>query len=211
MTSHRADIVVQKLPLGIYQANCYLVSCPESREAIVVDAPGTAGEILPHLQGLNARCIVLTHTHPDHTEALAELRQRLQIPVAAHREEALRVWPAAESSLQDGDVIEVGRQHLKVIHTPGHTRGSVCLLHGKYLVSGDTLFPGGPGKTSRPADFQQIVVSITGKLFPLPDDTVVCPGHGPDTVLGKEKMEFESFSSRRHPADLCGDVLWLSS
>jgi len=98
-----------------------------------------------------------------------------------------------------------------VLHTPGHTPGSLCLLSGKHLFSGDTLFPGGPGKTGNPAAFEQIINSITEKLFILPDETLVYPGHGEDTVLGKEKQEFAVFSSRPRTPGLCGDVLWLSS
>jgi len=100
---------------------------------------------------------------------------------------------------------------LRVLHTPGHTPGSLCLLFGKHLFSGDTLFPGGPGKTGTPAAFEQIVNSITEKLFVLPDETLVYPGHGEDTILGKEKQAFAVFSSRPSNPGLCGDVLWLSS
>jgi len=99
---------------------------------------------------------------------------------------------------------------LKVLHTPGHTAGSLSFLTGKYLISGDTIFPGGPGKTGSPDMFRQIVNSITEKIFALPDDTQVYPGHGDATVLKKEKEEFTVFSSRPHSPDLCGDVLWLS-
>ena len=84
-------------------------------------------------------------------------------------------------------------------------------MTGRYLISGDTIFPGGPGKTGTPADFKQIVESIKARLFVLPDDTEVYPGHGDATVLGKEKKEFAAFASRPYSSNLCGDVLWLSS
>jgi glyoxylase-like metal-dependent hydrolase (beta-lactamase superfamily II) len=96
------------------------------------------------------------------------------------------------------------------MHTPGHTPGSLCFRTGRYLISGDTIFPGGPGKTGSPAAFQEILKSITDKILPLDDDTLVYPGHGEKTVLKKEKEEFAIFSSRPHPPNLCGDVLWLS-
>jgi len=99
---------------------------------------------------------------------------------------------------------------LTVIHTPGHTPGSLCFLTGKYLISGDTIFPGGPGKTDTPDDFKQIVKSISEKVFVLPDDVLVYPGHGDSTVLKKEKEEFAIFSSRPQAPDLCGHVSWLS-
>jgi glyoxylase-like metal-dependent hydrolase (beta-lactamase superfamily II) len=100
---------------------------------------------------------------------------------------------------------------MRALHTPGHTPGSVCLLIGKHLFSGDTLFPGGPGKTGTPAAFEQIVNSIIERIFVLPDETLVYPGHGEDTILSKEKQEFAIFSGRTRPSGLCGDVLWLSS
>jgi glyoxylase-like metal-dependent hydrolase (beta-lactamase superfamily II) len=100
---------------------------------------------------------------------------------------------------------------LKVLHTPGHTPGSLCFWVGKYLISGDTIFPGGPGQTKSPTDLKRIIESITRKIFVLPDDTAIYPGHGDSTLLRKEKEEFAIFSSRPHNPNLCGDVLWLSS
>ena len=147
----------------------------------------------------------------DHLGALSELTSKLGIPVAVHPLDArgLRLQP--EILLGDGDTVSFGGIKLKVLHTPGHTPGSLCFLAGKYLISGDTLFPGGPGKTGSPADFRQIIESITGRIFCLPDDTEIYPGHGDSTVLKKEKEEFAVFSSRPHDPNLCGDVLWLSS
>ena len=113
--------------------------------------------------------------------------------------------------LQDGDVMTFGKIQLNVLHTPGHTPGSLCFFTDIYLISGDTLFPGGPGKTGSPADFKKIIESITAKLFNLPDDTQVYPGHGASTIIGNEKRAFSEFSARSHPPDLCGDVLWASS
>jgi len=113
--------------------------------------------------------------------------------------------------LNDNDTVSFGDIKLKVLHTPGHTPGSLCFFTGKYLLSGDTIFPGGPGKTKSPAHLSQIIESITKKIFVLPDDTQIYPGHGDSTILKKEKDEFAVFASRPHPANLCGDVLWLSS
>jgi glyoxylase-like metal-dependent hydrolase (beta-lactamase superfamily II) len=94
------------------------------------------------------------------------------------------------------------------LHTPGHTPGSVCFLTGKFLIAGDTLFPGGPGHTRSPEDFRQILDSIIHKLLPLPDDTLIYPGHGEATILQKEKQAVLGFSARPHKRGLCGDVLW---
>jgi glyoxylase-like metal-dependent hydrolase (beta-lactamase superfamily II) len=122
---------------------------------------------------------------------------------------ALSVKP--EILLEDGQEVAFGKARLKVIHTPGHTPGSLCFLVGKHLLSGDTLFPHGPGRTNTPADLTRIIGSITGRLFVLSDDTEVYPGHGNSTILAKEKEEFAVFSARSHDPGLSGDVLWLSS
>jgi glyoxylase-like metal-dependent hydrolase (beta-lactamase superfamily II) len=98
---------------------------------------------------------------------------------------------------------------LRVIHTPGHTPGSICLFADGHLLSGDTLFPNGPGKTATPQDFRQVVDSIVSRLLVLPDDTQVHPGHGEETVLGREKERFAAFSRRPQDLNLCGDVLWV--
>jgi glyoxylase-like metal-dependent hydrolase (beta-lactamase superfamily II) len=113
--------------------------------------------------------------------------------------------------LRDGDTVDFGKIQVAVWHTPGHTPGSLCFRTGNYLLSGDTLFPGGPGKTRTPADFAQIVKSITEKIFTLDGSTQVYSGHGEPTILKKEKDEFRIFSSRPHRPDLCGDVLWLTT
>ena len=147
----------------------------------------------------------------DHIGALSELRSGLGIPLAAHAADAGVSPPPPEIQLNDGDIISFGNIKLEVLHTPGHTPGSLCFKTGKYLISGDTIFPGGPGKTRSPADLQQIIKSINSKIFTMDDDTQVYPGHGDSTVLKKEKDEFAVFSSRPHKPNLCGDVLWLSS
>jgi glyoxylase-like metal-dependent hydrolase (beta-lactamase superfamily II) len=142
---------------------------------------------------------------------LSELKSKLEIPVAVHPLDAKGLPSQPEILLGDGETVSFGKIDLSVLHTPGHTPGSVCFLTGKYLISGDTLFPGGPGKTGSPGNLEQIIESIKGKILPLPDDTYVYPGHGDSTVLRKEKEEFAVFSSRPHDPNLCGDVLWLSS
>jgi hydroxyacylglutathione hydrolase len=204
-------IQIERLTLGPFETNCYIITCRQSKESIVVDAPARASEIIEHLKGKVPRTIAITHTHMDHLGALSELRSKLRIPVAAHPLDARTLSPPPEVSLQDGKTLPVGTVNLKVLHTPGHTPGSLCLMTGKYLISGDTIFPGGPGKTGSPADLRQIIDSIQKKIFPLPEDTLICPGHGETTTLGKEKEAFGVFLSRSHDPGLCGDVLWLSS
>jgi hydroxyacylglutathione hydrolase len=202
---------ITRLELAPFGTNAYIVVCQATGDSMLVDAPGEADKILSQLAGTKPKYIVITHSHIDHIGALEELRARLKIPVAIHPRDAARLPSHPDIELSDGDIIEVGKLKIKVLHTPGHTPGGVCLLLGKYLISGDTIFPGGPGKTGTPADFKQIVESVESKLFVLSDDTEVYPGHGDATVLGKEKKEFAVFASKPHDPKLCGDVLWLSA
>lgn len=202
---------IERLELGFFGTNAYILTCRQTGDSVVVDAPAEANKIIDSLKGTNPRYILLTHNHMDHIGALAELRSKLGIPLAAHAKDAGILPSPPEIELNDGDIISFGNVKLEVLHTPGHTPGSLCFKAGKYLLSGDTIFPNGPGKTSSPANFQQIVKSITGKIFALDDDTQVYPGHGDSTVIKNEKEEFAAFSSRPHNPNLCGDVLWLSS
>lgn len=205
------DIRIEKLdPGGAMWANPYLIVCRQTGEAALVDAPGSAERLLEQLKDVRIKYILMTHNHGDHISALAKLKEVLKAPVAGHELDAQKYPVPLDIKLEDGQQIRLGRLDIKVIHTPGHTRGSVCFLAGKYLVDGDTLFPHGPGHTVSPASFKQIVKSLTEKIFVLPDDTQVFPGHGDGTVLGKEKEEFKQFNSKPH-GDLSGDVLWLEA
>ena len=204
-------VMIIRLELGPFGTNAYIVVCQVTLDSLVVDAPGEADEIVRQLANTNPRYILITHNHFDHIMALEELKAKLKVPVAVHPLDAGGLPSRPDMELNDGDTIEVGKLKIKVLHVPGHTPGGLCFLTGKYLVSGDTIFPGGPGKTGTPADFKQILKSIETKLFVLPDDTEVYPGHGNATVLGKEKKEFAAFALKPHNPNLCGDVLWLSS
>jgi glyoxylase-like metal-dependent hydrolase (beta-lactamase superfamily II) len=205
------EVQIKKLEIQPFGTNCYIVICPQSGEGVIVDAPGEASRILKQVEDVRIKHIIITHTHFDHLGAFNEIRDKLQSPVAIHRLEAGALPATPHLILDDGDMVNFGTVSLRVLHTPGHTIGSLCLLTGKHLFSGDTLFPGGPGKTGTPAAFKQIVHSITEKIFILPNDTVVYPGHGEDTMLGTEKQEYAVFLSHARSPGLCGDVLWLSA
>lgn len=202
------DIQIERLELGPYGTNTYLLTCLKTGACVVIDAPGEPENVQSHLKGLRPQYLLITHNHVDHIGGLAELVSLLCVPVAAHPADAAQLPVPAEMQLQDGDLISVGALRLEVLHTPGHTPGSVCFLNGRCLIAGDTLFPGGPGHTRSPADFQQILASITRKLLVLPDDTVSYPGHGEATLLGKERPAIKRFLARLQAPDLCGDVLW---
>ncbi len=204
-------IRIEKLELGPFGTNAYILICRETKESVVVDAPGDAGRMLEVIGETQPQMILITHNHMDHTGALAELEATLKIPVAAHAADADELPVAADQFLNDGDVVAFGNIQLSVMHTPGHTAGSLCFLTDNYLIAGDTIFPDGPGRTASPADFKMIVDSLTTKIFVLPDDVQIFSGHGHSTVLQKEREAFEAFSARSHRPDLCGDVLWASS
>ena len=205
------NIQIEKLELGPFGTNAYVIICRQTMDSVLIDAPADAGTIIERLKGTNPRYILLTHNHMDHTGALSELWSELKVPIAAHAADIKNLPSNPEMLLNDGDTLPVGNIRLEVLHTPGHTPGSVCFRVGRYLIAGDTIFPGGPGKTGSPSDLKQIIKSITDKIFVLPDDTQVHPGHGASTILKKEKDEFSVFSSRPHDQNLCGSVLWLSS
>lgn len=213
MTTVEKDesIKIERIETEPFGTNAYIIECRASRESVLIDAPGESDKIAEQLKDSNPQYILITHNHFDHTGALKDLKSRLNIPMAAHPSDADRLPLSPDWLLNDGDVVSFWDIELKVMHTPGHTPGSLCFLKGRYLISGDTIFPGGPGKTDSPAYFQQIIKSLKEKIFVLPDDILVFPGHGESTILKKERDEFAAFSSRPHPPDLCGDVLWLSS
>ena len=204
-------IRIEKLELGPFGTNAYILTCRQTSASVLVDAPGEAVKILAQLKGTDPKYILMTHNHMDHTGALAEVKSALNVPIAAHRDDAGNLPLQPDLLLSDGDVVSWGDIQLKVLHTPGHTPGSLCFLTGNYLIAGDTLFPDGPGKTGSPAEFRRIVESLTSKIFVLPKETRIYSGHGASTVLKKEKRAFQAFSARDHDPNLCGDVLWSSS
>ncbi len=205
------DIQIERLELGPFGVNAYIVVCLKTRDSLLIDTPAEASTSMDRLKGTNPKYILLTHNHFDHLGALAELHSKLKVPLAAHALDTGNLPSSPEMLLSDGDDISVGNLKFEVMHTPGHTPGSLCFRVGGYLISGDTIFNGGPGKTGSPAAFHQVVESITTKIFVLPDDTQIYPGHGDSTVLKKEKDDFAVFASRSHDPNLCGDIVWLSS
>lgn len=197
MTHHYEgdDLIVRKIRVGTMENNVYVLECPETHEALLIDGCFEADQILAGCEGADVVAIVQTHGHMDHVQALAELKDKLGVPMMAHPAEEYPV--AIDRPLSDGDVVSFGTREVRVIHTPGHTPGGVCLYAPGHLVSGDTLFPGGPGNTWGDAGaFAQIIDSIETRLFVLPGDTAVYPGHGDDTTLGAEAPHLEEWKER---------------
>ncbi|MFA5308057.1 MAG: MBL fold metallo-hydrolase [Dehalococcoidales bacterium] len=205
------NIRIEKLTLGPYETNAYIAVCRRTGESLVVDAPAGASEIIARLEGTKPKYILLTHDHYDHTGVIVSLRARLKVPLATHAESAWQLKTPPEILVNDGDSLPLGKLKVEVIYTPGHTPGSTCFKVGEYIFAGDTIFPGGPGHTETPDDFRLIMSSITKKLFRLPDEARLLPGHGDGTTVGKAKEEYAAFTARPHNPDLYGDVLWAAS
>lgn len=203
--------VVKVGPLGPFNNNAYLVVDPATKQSIIVDAPPEGEKVLEVAQGTRVSRIVVTHRHGDHWATIDALKSATGAPVYCHGADREPHADKVDGTLADGEQIALGNGRLLVIHTPGHTPGSICLLTGRFLIAGDTLFPGGPGHSDRPQDLQQEIRSIAERLLVLPDETAVYPGHGDDTTIGRCRQEYAAFAAREHPPDLCGDVLWAES
>lgn len=212
MTLHyKGEVLVHKILMGPYGNNGYVIICPHTNESIVIDTPAEPEKLIAIAQRTSVKAILITHTHMDHLLGFEKIRSALGAPVGVHSAEAGKLPSVPDFHLADGQTITAGTVVLKVVHTPGHTPGATCFLTGQHLFTGDTLFPGGPGRTATPADLRQIVKSIADKLLVLPGGTLVYPGHGEDTTIGKAQEEHAVFAGKPHAPDLCGDVLWLGS
>ena len=203
------DIEVVRLgPLGPWGNNAYIVADTSARESLIVDMPAEGEKILEALGQARVTSIIATHWHQDHWMSYDLVRQATGAPVYVHEAEIQIPPERIDARVTDGQEIRVGSARLRVVHTPGHTPGSICLLLGKVLLTGDTLFPGGPGRTAAPEDLTSAVRSIVERLYPLPDDVLVWPGHGDTTTIGRSREEYRVFASRPHRPDLAGDVTW---
>jgi glyoxylase-like metal-dependent hydrolase (beta-lactamase superfamily II) len=197
--AYQGEVWVRRRRVGPLDNDAYFVACPETGEAVLIDAANEAPQLIAAAQGIELRAILETHGHWDHWQALAEVSREFPAAVVAAHPEDLGMFPPPPPGhhLHDGEVVEFGHRRLTVLHTPGHTPGSVCFLAPGILFSGDTLFPGGPGATRPPeGDFDTILTSIEVKLWQLPDSTLVLPGHGDPTTIGAERPHLDSWRRR---------------
>jgi hydroxyacylglutathione hydrolase len=189
-------LVVRALVAGPLDNNVYLAACPMTGRALLIDPAAAASRILEAAVGLQVEAILLTHGHHDHLGAARSVARVLGAPLRLHPADAALAALPGTRPLADGEQIACGTLALEVLHTPGHTPGSVCFLAGATLFSGDTLFPGGPGATDGPAAFRAVMASLRRRLFVLPDATMVLPGHGPATTIGAERPHLEEWEQR---------------
>ena len=196
---HYADTQVEitKLVVGPYDNNVFVVRCRATGDAVLLDAANEHEKLLELCRTLNVRKVLETHGHWDHIQAIPQLRDAgYSVAVAAADAKML---PSYDEILEDASVIQVGSLRLHTIATPGHTPGSMCFsIEGSpVLLSGDTLFPGGPGNTQLDGgDFATIIHSIDTSLFTLPAETIVMPGHGVDTTIARERPQLATWVAR---------------
>ena len=200
-------VIIKRLVVGSLSANCYVVGSEAKREGLIIDPGGNAEDIFQAISDsrLDIKIIVLTHGHSDHIAALYEIQDRTGAEVAIHTADAdflrgrgsfstmfgisYKTPEPPDRLLKEGDTIEIGDLHFSVIHTPGHTPGSICLLLNNKVFTGDTLLYRGIGTTLMPGSSRrQLIDSIHTRLMVLPDNTIVYPGHGRETTIGAERQ-----------------------
>ncbi len=191
-------VEVRKFSVGPMDNNAYIVRDISSEDALLIDAANDAERILAEVEGLHLVAILTTHGHGDHWQALAPVADATGARTWLHGADADMVPREADHLLANGETITIGQTAVRLIHTPGHTPGSTCALLGDtHVFTGDTLFPGGPGNTfGNAAAFETIMRSLREKLFVLPDETWVYPGHGDDTTLGAERPHLAEWQAR---------------
>ena len=188
---------ITRLVVGPYDNNVFVVRCRQTGEAALFDAANEHEKLLELCQATGVRQVLETHGHWDHIQAVPQLRDA-GYSVAVTAADA-KMLPSYDLILEDDSVITVGRLKLRTILTPGHTMGSMCFaIEGSpVLLSGDTLFPGGAGNTTfEGGDFSTILTSIDTRLFTLPAETLVMPGHGTDTTIGTERPSLQEWVDR---------------
>jgi glyoxylase-like metal-dependent hydrolase (beta-lactamase superfamily II) len=192
-------MLVETFTVGGLSTNCYVVSSRQTKDAIVIDPgidfPSEADQIFDYVTqaGLTVKLIVNTHGHADHINGDAILQEKYNVPLCIHRLDVASLavlenpnFPATVL-VDDGSIINFGNESLKVMHTPGHTPGSICLVSDRLVFTGDTLFAGGVGRTDFPGGSDSDMQLSLQKLTLLPDYFLVYPGHGPTSIMGEEK------------------------
>ncbi len=204
--TEETEVRIARKVVGPLSTNCYLLTCPDTGETVIVDPGGDMDMIVEYISqtGMKPARIVCTHGHSDHIAAVADLKEKFGIPFLIHQEDleiiklSVReapMWglgnirePSVDQTLAHGDTVEIGKSQADVRHTPGHTPGGISLIFEGSALVGDTLFAGSIGRTDfEGGEFETLINSIKQQLLTLPDETVVHCGHGPDTTIGRER------------------------
>jgi glyoxylase-like metal-dependent hydrolase (beta-lactamase superfamily II) len=193
--------------------NIYVVVDTQTNAAAFIDAPAEVEQSIAAAEsaGVKPTTILLTHSHGDHTASLDDLKQRYGCKVYGDTREPWLKDGQLNVPVHHGDEVTVGELTFRVLSVPGHTPGSITFVHGRHAFVGDTLFPGGPGRSQTNANLLQEIESIRTHLFALPDETTIWPGHGARATIGQSKKEYAVFAGKTHDPDLHGDVSWLES
>ncbi len=199
-------MILRILELGSFGSNCYIIGDEASKDGMIIDPGADGSSIMKQVKalGLKIKIIVLTHSHIDHIGGLAEVKKATGAEIAIYESEAPFLLkqpfrldfmpptppaPPADRLLKEGDILTIGKLKFKVLHTPGHTIGGICLVGDGIVFTGDTLFNFGIGRADFPgSDYDQELKSIRTKLMTLPDDYKVYPGHGPASTIGAERI-----------------------
>jgi glyoxylase-like metal-dependent hydrolase (beta-lactamase superfamily II) len=195
------DLAITKVSVGPMDNNAYLLRCRTTGDQVLIDAANEAPRLLDLVGDAGLAAVVTTHQHMDHWVALDEVVAATGASALAHPADADGL-PIPVEPLADGETVAVGTCRLEVIHLVGHTPGSIALLFRDpggiaHLFTGDSLFPGGPGKTTNPRDFTSLMDDLEEKIFGrLPDDTWFYPGHGRDSTLGAERPSIPEWRAR---------------
>jgi glyoxylase-like metal-dependent hydrolase (beta-lactamase superfamily II) len=195
-------LTITKISVGPMDNNAYLLRSPATGDAVLIDAANEPDRLLDLVRDIPLRAIVTTHRHGDHWQALAAVREATGAQVVAHTLDAPELPVDVDRTVEDGDTVPVGGSTLSVIHLRGHTPGSIALRFDEpgahpHVFTGDSLFPGGPGKTAGPEQFASLMADLQDRVFdPLPDPTWVYPGHGKDTTLGTERPHLGEWRAR---------------
>ncbi|KOX15291.1 Zn-dependent hydrolase [Nocardiopsis sp. NRRL B-16309] len=195
-------LTIAKLAVGPMDNNAYLLTCRATGEAVLIDAAAEADRVLELIGENGLTRVVTTHRHQDHWQALAEVVGQTGARTVAHPDDGDELPVSVDEPVVHGDTVPVGDCALTVIHLRGHTPGSIALRYDDpgartHLFTGDSLFPGGVGRTGSDADFRSLLGDVEERVFgPLPDDTWVYPGHGRDTTLGAERPSLAEWRER---------------